>query len=73
MQKVDIAVYSRWGDEIFTNTLAGDESAIFWDGHTSGGGEAASGVYFYRATVIFDTNDASRKKQEFKGWVQLIR
>ncbi len=73
LRQVDIRILSRWGEEIFTTSLTGDETPIFWDGRTNEGKEASSGVYFYQAQVIFDTNDPSRQKQEFKGWVQLIR
>jgi hypothetical protein len=73
VEQVDFTIYSRWGKEIYTATVTGDESPIFWDGLTSEGREADSGVYFYEAIVIFDTNNRQERKQKFKGWVQLIR
>ncbi|HEX8038629.1 MAG TPA: gliding motility-associated C-terminal domain-containing protein, partial [Chryseosolibacter sp.] len=73
LKHVDIRIYSRWGQEIFTRSLTADETPVFWNGRTNEGKEAGSGVYFYQATVIFDTNEPSRQKQEFKGWIRLIR
>lgn len=37
------------------------------------GREVASGVYFYQATVVFNTRDVSLQNKEMKGWVQVIR
>jgi hypothetical protein len=70
---VDLAIYSRWGQEIYTTTVSGGESSVFWNGLTDEGKEADGGVYFYEALVTFDTNDPRLRIQTFKGWVHLIR
>ncbi len=73
VQEVDLTIYSRWGQEIYTTTVSGGESPVFWNGLTDEGKEADGGVYFYEALVIFDTNDLRLRIQTFKGWVHLIR
>jgi hypothetical protein len=73
VQHVDIRIYSRWGEEIYTTSLTTGEPLIFWDGQNSNGADVSSGTYFYHARVVFDTNDPSLEKQHFKGWVQVIR
>ena len=72
VQTVELTIFSRWGDKVFTNTITGD-SHIFWDGRNMSGREVASGVYFYQATVVFNTRDVTQQNQEMKGWVQVIR
>jgi hypothetical protein len=71
VQSVRLSIFSRWGDEIFTTTLAGD-SLILWDGRNSSGEQVASGVYFYHAEVIFDTIDVDRRNQRIQGWVHVL-
>ena len=71
VQSVRLKIFSRWGDEVYTATIGGD-SLIFWDGRNSRGEEVASGVYFYHADVIFDTNDVDRRKQRIQGWVHVL-
>lgn len=73
IRQVDFTIYSRWGQEIYTTTVTGGESPVFWDGLTGTGKEADGGVYFYEALVTFDTNDPQLRIQRFKGWVHLIR
>jgi len=64
---------SHWGEEIYTTSVSDDELPVLWNGVNDDGAEAASGSYFYHAWVTFDTNDPVLKKQQFKGWVQVIR
>jgi hypothetical protein len=71
--QVDIKVFSRWGEEIFTTSVAGSENPIFWDGLNKHGNEVSTGTYFYEAVVTFDTIDDSEKTRQIKGWVHVVR
>lgn len=73
IRKVDLRIFSRWGEEIFTTSLTGTETHMLWDGRNLAGEEVSSGIYFYDARVIFDTIDPSVKGQQIKGWVHVIR
>lgn len=74
---VTFKVFDRWGGkEIFSYTTEGkSEPNLFidWDGKDSNGVALESGVYYYSALVSFDTFDESKKTQEFKNWVKLVR
>lgn len=71
VQSVRLKIFSRWADEIFTTVLDGD-SKIFWDGKNANGEDVASGVYFYQADVIFDTNKLKERNQRIHGWVHVL-
>jgi hypothetical protein len=73
VKKVDLRIYNRWGEPVFTKSLQDDNNYIFWDGMTSSGEEASAGTYFYDATVSFESMNPSKQHQEIKGWVQVIR
>ena len=73
VKKVDLRIFSRWGDEIFTTTHSEGSTNIIWEGRDMGGKEVSSGIYFYHAQVIFDTNDPSQEKQQVKGWIHVIK
>ena len=74
VQKVSIAIYNRWGKEVYSYE-SGSENNIYidWDGHDNNGKELSSGVYYYSAEVIFDVVDPKNQKQIIKGWVQIVR
>ncbi len=71
---VDFVVYNRWGREVY-RMPGGKEKSIYirWNGKDNEGRDLSSGVYYYKATVIFNTIDPSTRKQEMKGWVHLLR
>jgi hypothetical protein len=72
--KVVFNVYNRWGGSVY-NFESGGERTIFidWNGKDSGGGELASGIYYYEAQVTFNVVDPSKQNRTMKGWVQLLR
>ena len=73
VRQVDIKIFSRWGEEIFTTTVNDADSRVFWNGLNKKGVEVSAGTYYYHAKVIFDTHDSGSKNQQIKGWVQVIR
>lgn len=74
VKKVDLKVYDRWGNEIYSiNTDSPDNYFIYWNGLTPSGKEIDPGIYFYSAQVTFDMRDPSKQNKVIKGWVHLIR
>ena len=78
VESVSIQIYDRWGGtEVFsynTTTVLGEPNIfIDWDGKNKNGIELPSGTYFYSATVTFSVLDQSKRVQEFKNWVKIIR
>lgn len=74
VKQVDLTVYNRWGEQVYSiSTTELNNNNMLWDGSFDSGKEAESGVYFYRASVIFDVRDPSKQNKLFKGWVHLIR
>lgn len=74
VKTVDLKIYNRWGDEIYS--IAGatlDTIYSFWNGSTNSGSEIESGIYFYSARVTFDVRNPSQQDKVFKGWVHLMR
>jgi hypothetical protein len=68
------AIYNRWGKEIYSvNSTSGESNFTFWNGFTKDEKEASTGVYFYKADILFDVRDPSGQKKQIKGWVQVVR
>ncbi|MBL7873587.1 MAG: gliding motility-associated C-terminal domain-containing protein [Cyclobacteriaceae bacterium] len=74
VKSVLLHVYNRWGSEVYQyRSQDGSDTSIHWDGTESNGHELATGVYYYRAEVIFDRLYPKDRHKEINGWVQLIR
>lgn len=74
VKQVELTVYNRWGEKIYSvSTAEVENNSIFWDGSSTSGRDAEAGIYFYSANVTFDVRDPSRRNKQFKGWVHLIR
>ncbi len=75
VQQVIFKVYNRWGKEIYQYNSLKDELGhyINWDGKNSSGEWLSAGVYYYHATVTFDSIDPEKRHSELKGWVQIVR
>lgn len=70
---VELLIYNRWGEEIFLKEIKNHETDIYWPGTNNIGIDVSAGIYFYKAKVDFQTSDPTKKTQEFKGWVQVLR
>lgn len=70
IKQVSLSVFNRWGKKIAE--LNGDDS-LQWDGNDMAGHALPTGVYFYRAEVVYDVIEPSKKLAQIKGWVHLVR
>jgi hypothetical protein len=68
---VDVTIYDRWGTEVYSGkSQENADPFILWDGHGPGG-QVPSGVYFYKADVLFDVVDPGKRHKQLKGWVKV--
>lgn len=71
---VDFVVYNRWGTEVYKMPSGKDKNIyIRWNGRDNEGRELSSGLYYYKASVLFNTVDPQQQRKEIKGWVNLLR
>lgn len=74
VEKVEFVVTNRWGKHMYDYESGGERSIyIDWDGKDNNGNEVAAGVYYYSAKVTFTVVDPSKKTQNIRGWVQVVR
>lgn len=73
VKNIDLIVYNRWGEQVYSFSTSELSNRILWDGSLASGKEAAPGIYYYSASVTFDARDPSRQTKEYKGWIHLIR
>lgn len=74
VRSVNFSVFNRWGGKVYEYQSGGENTIyINWDGRSSEGVDLPAGVYYYLAEVTFDVVDPSAAKQDFKGWVHLLR
>ncbi|MBL3656397.1 T9SS type B sorting domain-containing protein [Fulvivirga sediminis] len=76
VESVDFTVFNRWGKKVYHyKGKSGSENGIYinWDGRDETGANLSSGVYYYQADVTFDVVDPSNAKQQFKGWIHIMR
>lgn len=73
VKRVELIVYNRWGQEIYLKEINSQETNILWPGVSNSGAEVSAGTYYYKAKVNFQTNDTSKRTQEVKGWVHVLR
>lgn len=74
VEKVEFVVTNRWGKHVY-EYASGSEKSIYieWDGRDNSGNEVSPGVYFYSAKVTFTVVDPSKKVQNLRGWLQVVR
>jgi len=73
---VEIFIVNRWGVTVFTyNSLQSNENDVFirWNGNDDNGNELPAGTYFYSGIVKFDVLDPTKKEQNLKGTIQILR
>jgi gliding motility-associated-like protein len=69
IDKIDLVIYNRWGQEVFKTT----DIDINWNGNDQKTGiECTEGVYFYLADV-YESYLAGTKKRVIRGTIQIIR
>lgn len=77
VRSVTFTVYDRWGGkEIYQyNSTLSTENNLFinWDGKDKNGVILPSGVYYYKATVVFDQLDPNNEPLEIRNWLKIIR
>jgi gliding motility-associated-like protein len=69
IDKVDLIIYNRWGQEVFvTNNID-----IYWNGNDQKtGNECSEGVYFFIADV-YESYLEGTKKRTIRGTINIIR
>ncbi len=68
VKEIDLQVFNRWGQTVFTTT----DPAIEWNGTLDNGGEPApDGVYYYVCTVVFKRLEGDMP-EVLKGYVHII-
>ena len=74
VERVDFAVYNRWGKQVYAFSSNSSENSIYidWDGRTDSGTLLAAGLYYYTAEVEFTTLDPALSRQTIQGWVQIM-
>ncbi len=74
VKQIDLKIYNRWGNEIYSiSKVFPNGGSFLWDGTSSTGKQMDSGVYYYSANVTFDVRDPAQQNKIIKGWVHLIR
>ncbi|MDZ4714620.1 MAG: gliding motility-associated C-terminal domain-containing protein [Cytophagales bacterium] len=74
VENVEFVVTNRWGKNVYDYKSGGERTIyIDWDGRDNNGTDLAAGVYYYSAKVTFTVVDRSRKVQNIRGWVQIVR
>jgi gliding motility-associated-like protein len=73
VKTMDIRIYDRWGDKVYSLTTAHRDETLEWNGRDANGGDLPAGVYYYIVETQFDAWEAANRKREHRGWVNLIR
>lgn len=76
VKSIEFKVYDRWGGQAiyeFRSSDGENETFINWSGNDKQGKPLPSGTYYFTTSVIFNTLDPNKRKQEFKNWVQIMR
>ena len=67
---IDLKVYNRWGELVFTTT----NPAIKWDGKNTDGKDLAVGTYFYTCIVYeIRVDGVTQSPNTLSGYIELIR
>lgn len=74
VEAVDFSVFNRWGTEVYHyDSRNGRPPQIYWDGRNQSREEVDAGTYFYQVSVTFNMLDPTKKRENFKGWVRVVR
>jgi gliding motility-associated-like protein len=69
VKSVSLSVFNRWGHKLVELE---EEGTIAWDGKDRAGKQVPSGVYYFKANVLFDMLDVDKQQQQFKGWIHVV-
>ncbi len=76
VSQVELFIVNRWGTEVFryaSQSATENDPFIRLDGKDPSGNELPAGTYYYSGTAFFDVVDPTKKQQNLKGTIQLIR
>lgn len=70
IKSIKFSVFNRWGEKVYE----GDQDPnINWRGVNKSGKDLSPGIYYYLAEVEFLTLSPAQARQNFKGWVEIVR
>lgn len=72
VERVDLKILNRWGQEIHFASVTPEDNLVFWDGYQSDGSQVSPGIYYYEAHILFNVRDPELRKQQVKGWVHVV-
>jgi gliding motility-associated-like protein len=70
VEHIDMTIFDRWGKKVIDLQ---DDASVQWDGKDDAGHVVPTGVYFYRAVVLFNVIEPDKKLSQVKGWINVVR
>lgn len=70
IKSIKFSVFNRWGEKVYEGN---QDPYINWRGVNNAGKELSEGTYYYLAEVEFISLSPASARQNFKGWVEIVR